>query len=122
MRRAFALVVLSLLLPLASSLPAIASKVYTIHNKLEWPIVVTFSTQACKPYSFQHSIGAKTTGTITAACGTLQIDVVPTSGGKPLAHHHCWSNVRYYPGYNFNIMPASSVMGYCTVNAVAPGL
>ena len=123
MRRAFVLVLLGLLLPLASSQPAFASgRVYTIHNKLEWPIVVTFSTQACKPYSFQHTIGARATGTVTATCGVAGIDVVATSGGKPIARHHCWSNVRYLIGYNFNVMPAIGAMGYCTVNSVAPGL
>ena len=123
MKKAF-FVLLSLVLPLAWSQPAFAnaSKNYTIHNKTDSAAVVTFSTQACKPYSFSKTIGAKSTGTITAPCGAAEINVVlhasPTNphGGR------CSSNVRYVFGLNFNVMPAVAVMGYCTINSIAPGL
>ena len=121
MKRAFVLVLLSLLLPLASSRPAFAGgKVYTIHNKTDYPIIVTFSTQACKPYSYSNNLVPRSTRTIDTPCGTAEIDVVMVGGtiSAPTRHGHCSSNVKNYPGYAFNIMPASAAMGSCTVNAV----
>ena len=117
-------VLLSLVLPLAWSQPAFAnaSKNYTIHNKTDSAAVVTFSTQACKPYSYSKTIGAKSTGTITAPCGTSTIDVVLRASSTNPHGGHCWSNVKYLFGLNFNVMPASAVMGHCTVNSIAPGL
>ena len=123
MKRAFVLVLLSLVLPLVSSQPALArGKVYTFHNNLPYAIVVTFSTQACKPNSFSHTFAAKSAGTMTAACGTSSIDVVAVSGGKAIPHHHCWINTTYLIDFKFNVNPASAVVGNCTINAVAPGL
>jgi hypothetical protein len=117
-------VLLTLVLPLAWSQPAFANKVYTIHNKTDYPIIVTFSTQGCKPYSYSNNILPKSTRTINTPCGTAGIDVVMVSSTTPpfTRHGHCWSNVRYVIAFNFNVMPASGAMGYCTVNTIAPGL
>ena len=118
MKKPLVLVLLSLLLPLASSQPAFAGgKVYTIHNKLQWPIVVTFTAQ-CRPYSFKHTIGAHATGTFDTACGSAGMDVVTT----PLGHAHCWNNLRFVFQMKFNVMPTNFGTQGCIINTIAPGL
>jgi hypothetical protein len=117
-------VLLSLVLPLAWSQPAFANKIYTIHNKTDYPIIVTFSTQGCNPYSYSNNILPKSTRTIDTPCGTAGIEVVMVGGTMqhPTRHGSCWANVKYVVAFNFNLMPASAAQGYCTVNTIAPGL
>lgn len=89
--------VLTLILPLAWSQPAFANKVYTIHNKTDYPIIVTFSTQGCKPYSYSNNILPKSARTTNTPCGTAGIDVVTLGGAiaVPTRHGSCSANVRY---------------------------